>query len=170
MSEAFTNEDFRIDDGKLRLAKRGYVAVLIISRDTESVDLVKKLASLNVPQLHTGYLDITQGSNRKVVVMAKSTSTPIQSVPYLGFFVDGKLKIRYKGNTDKKTLFDYFQDKILESAQQSASSVRKSDTRGTVQAANFAMAKSNAKANGKVLPSAAAVGMIPYNMPWRSDK
>lgn len=174
MSEAFTFEDFRIEDNKLRLAKRGFVAVVILSRDPDSLELVKNLATLNVPHLHTGYLDITQGANRKVVVMAKNTTTPIQSVPYLGFFVDGKLKCRYKGDTNRSTLFEYFQDKILESAQQSASSstIRKNETRGSVGAKNFAMAENNDKANrgGKNIPSVKDTGVIPYNMPWRGDK
>ena len=171
MSEAFNNEDFRVEDGKLRLARRGYVAVVIMSKTPESIQLVKTLASLNVTNLQTGYLDISQGQNRQVVLMSKNTPTYIQSAPYLAFFADGKLKCRYKGDVNKKTMTDYFQDKIIEAAQQQSSTVRKSETVSSSNAANFAMANKNTMmGGGKQLPIPKDSAFIGFNRAWLADQ
>lgn len=166
MSEPFTSEDFRVEDGKLRLAKRGAVAVLIMSKTPESLQLVKTLSGLNVNNLHTGYLDISQGQNRNVILQSKNTQTPITSVPYLGFFFDGKLKCRYKGEVTKSAMVNYFQDKIIECATQSASSVRKSDTVNTSQMTKFTMAATGNK--GKQIQADNSI--IGFNTSWRADK
>jgi len=169
MSEPLSHDDFRIEDGKLRLAKRGAVAVLIMSKTPESIQLVKTLSALNVNNLHTCYLDISQGENRNVILKAKQTQTPITSVPYLGFFFDTKLKCRYKGDVTKAAMANYFQDKIIECATQSASSVRKSDTVSSSNVGKFTMSASgNKPSGGKQAPVDNSI--IGFNSAWRADK
>ena len=171
MSESLTHEDFRVEDGKLRLAKRGAVAVLIMSKTPESIQLVKTLASINVNNLHTAYLDISQGKNRDVILLSRNTATAITSLPYLAFFYDGKLKCRYKGDVNKAAMSNYFQDKIIEVATQSSSSARKSETISSTNMGKFTMATSgdkNKPTGGKVIPVDNSI--IGYNRAWLVDQ
>lgn len=172
MSEPFTQQDFRIEGDKLRLSRRGFHAVLIMSKDAASMQLIKMLASINVNRLETGYLDISQGKNREVIIMSRKTSTEIKNLPYLGFFCDGKLKCRYKGEVTKNAIAKYFEDKIISESMQSASSERKTTTK---QSAQFSMAKNGIDSGrsgkgAKVLPDQRNNGMIGLNAAWRGDK
>lgn len=171
MSTPYTNEDFRDEDGKLRHASRGPVAVVIMAKqDPNALKLVKMLAKINIDRLETGYLDISQGKNREVIIMSRNTNTTIGKLPYLAFFYDGKLKSRYKGDVSEAALDRYFREKINEAATQSASSERKDVTSSS---SRFSMAAAASGAAGKKPTAADAAKahgtMIGANVAWRSD-
>jgi len=170
MSTVFTQEDFRVEDGKLRLAQRGPAAVLIMSRGVPAhLELLKVLKSVKLNHLETGYLDITQGKNREVINMSRETGTPIAALPSLLYFYDGKLKSKCKkDNISKSTLEVYFQEKMQESATQNASSERKNMTGGDT-VSRFSMAQQNNSANGKKVDPKALGSLIGINVAWRSE-
>lgn len=159
MSEPFTNDDFMLQEGKLRLARREPCAVVIMTKtDANSIKLTKILSSIS--GLTTGYLDISAGKNREVVNMSRETNTPITHLPYLAFFFDGKLKSRYKGDVTKDALTKYFSEKIFEA--KSSNMVSKDEP----SAPRFTMAQPN-----KQMPSGdpKTNGMVGLNVAWRSD-
>ena len=163
MTEPLTHEDFDVEDGKLHFKRRGSCAVLIMPKDAQSMQLAKILSSLNIDGLATSYLDITQGKNRDVILLARKTNTPITKVPSLAFFFDGKLKSRYKGDANKSAMYKYFQQKVVEYASKGSSGGKNVDSK-TPQ---FAMAKTGANVP---IPSAKASGMVGINVAWRNDK
>lgn len=168
MSIPLSYDDFVIEDGKLRLARRGNVAVLIYAKSPETEQFKKLLTVLNVERLQSAFLDISQGKNKQVILDSRKTTTPIKDVPYLGFFADGKLKARYKGVINKGKLEEFFNDKIVESAMaEKTTGTRKNDTVSSTMASQFSMSRtSGAGAKGPVSSSA---GTIPYNQAWKKD-
>jgi hypothetical protein len=173
MSEPFTNEDFNIQGDKLRLARRGAVAVLIMSKSVpEHIQLLKVLSSINLNHLETGFLDISSGKNREVVVQAKQTTTQINQLPYLAFFYDQKLKARYKGDIHKGKMEHWFQEKIMECAQANVSSDRKNMTSAPNQ--RFAMAQQQmpVTVGGGTKKQTDGIGqssVVGINVAWRAD-
>lgn len=180
MSIPLSNEDFGVEDGKLRLLRKGYFSVLIYSKTDPRAEQVRKLlSSLDVNQLHTAYLDISQGKNKEVILQSRKTSVPITDVPYLGFFVDGKLKARYKSNIEPNALKKYFTDKIVEAATStekiSNPNIRKNETVQRAMNDQFSMSRPGGRSvGGSGLPtsgslSSASSGTIPFNQAWKTD-
>lgn len=178
MSIPLSHEDFEIQEGKLRLTRRGYFCVLIYSKaDPRAEQLRKVLANLDVNQLHAAYLDISQGKNRDVILQSRKTSVPITDVPYLGFFVDGKLRARYKGAGDLKK---WFTDKIVEAATAtekiSNPNVRKNETVQRAMNEQFTMSRPGGRSvggsGGGSTASQAAINsssLIGFNTSWRTE-
>jgi hypothetical protein len=171
MAEPLSHDDFGIEDGnKLRLLRRGVVAVLFMAKGEQgSMQLVAILKTLQVPGLATCYLDITTGKNRDVIKLSRKTTAKITTLPYLALFCDGKLKFRYKGEVDRERLRSYCQKKVIDLSSASHSQLKPRGTPANSQ--QFSMARSNKSENnpgGGPHPSKA--GIIGYNTAWRVDK
>lgn len=168
MSEPLSNDDFTIEDAKLRLLRKGpYAALFMAKNEAGSMSLIKILKTIQVPGMQTGYLDITQGKNKDVITLSRKTKAPISSVPYLAIFYDGKLKFRYKGDVDTEKIRSYCQNKVIEMANELKMPVATTrQTVGSTSQQQFAMARQQTGAASdatKNAPDATKVGIIGYN-------
>lgn len=164
MSEPLSNDDFSIEDSKLRLLRKGPFAVLFMAKnDPGSMSLVKILKTIQVPGMQTGYLDITQGKNKDVVTMSRKTKASISSVPYLAIFYDGRLKFRYKGDVDAEKIRNYCQNKVIEMVNEMKAPKQTVSASGQPQ---FSMARQQSGAANEAVknaPDATKAGIIGYN-------
>uniref|UniRef100_A0A6C0JTA6 Thioredoxin domain-containing protein n=1 Tax=viral metagenome TaxID=1070528 RepID=A0A6C0JTA6_9ZZZZ len=173
MSTEYNIDDFSLDGGKLRLAQRGPVAVFFMSKsDPKHMQVLQVLKTIRLDKLEIGFLDITKGKNREVIIMSRDTNTPITQLPYLAYFYDTKLKAKYKSDVTKSALERYFLEKMMESATQSASS-GKSLVNDPSKKFSMAQQQSSsgggAGGGGKPVDPRALGGMVGQNVAWRTE-
>lgn len=160
MSEPLSNDDFKVEGGKLQLLRPGFYAVLLMSKnDQNCISLAKILNVINVDRLHVAYLDITSGGNRNVITMSRDTKTNISGIPYLGFFVEGTLKSRYKGEVSKDSISKYFTEKVFEARSKSVNQREETP--------KFSM---DAKRPSQAAAVEGANQLIGRNVAWRADQ
>lgn len=170
MSVEYNIDDFSLENGKLRLAQRGPVAVFFMSKsDAKHQQVLQVLKTIRLDKLEIGFLDITKGKNREVIIMSRDTNTPITQLPYLAYFYDTKLKAKYKSDVTKSALERYFLEKMMESATQSASSGKSLVANDPSRKFSMAQQQSSSGGSGKPVDPRNLGALIGSNVAWRTE-
>lgn len=136
-------------------------------------------------QLIFGYLDVSTGYNKNIVGIAKMTTSPIQSVPTIMFFLDGTpiAKLVLNGSSDAETIRGFlhraYDDAVIRErgSRQQTVPFRQPYQQPQMpqyhpsqqqphsqQRPSFAEVESD-DGNKLIVPPA----MIPHNNPWMSE-
>jgi hypothetical protein len=73
--------------------------------------IYNKLSTIN-SGIHFTILNLSVDSNKKVGIMSRNSSTPIEQVPHIIFYVDGKPKAVYRGRKNLES-FQSFLSKAI---------------------------------------------------------
>lgn len=103
-----TEDDFTNKGGKLCCNVQGVCLVMFRGSTCKfSNQFFPTFNKLSTREPRISWATVLVDSNRRVILMAKGTKTPISSVPYFVLYVDGTPYSIYKGNRTGEDVLNY---------------------------------------------------------------
>ncbi len=111
-----SDQDFRLLNGVLTINKRGYTLVFFKMANCEGCKTF-------VPQFHAisastrkvdNFVMIDVSVYRKIVAWSRETKTPIQTVPLIILYLDGKPAFKYTGVRDVPSMMSFLDKNVVE--------------------------------------------------------
>lgn len=106
-TSGLTLQNFVQNGKELLLNTRGNFLVLFYSNGEKNCENFKpyfsKLAK-EFPSIHYASYDIQRENNKNLISISRKTTTPIQSVPFLIFYVGGRPKLTIPPKNDTRVM------------------------------------------------------------------